>query len=190
MAVLLLAVASIAQSRHVMAAGAWDLRALMAAMSQVRSSTASFTETRYLHLLNQAQTSSGRLVYIAPAHLQKDTVTPVRSRMIIDGDRLTVELQGEPTREISLRDYSGIGALIDGLRATLAGDLTTLTRNFAFRLDGDVNRWALSLTPIDPNLRKLVTAMRITGEQTAITDVETTQSDGDRIDMAVTHEQK
>ena len=110
--------------------------------------------------------------------------------MIIDGDRLTVELQGEPTREISLRDYSGIGALIDGLRATLAGDLTTLTRNFAFRLDGDVNRWALSLTPIDPNLRKLVTAMRITGERTAITDVETTQSDGDRIDMAVTHEQK
>jgi outer membrane lipoprotein-sorting protein len=189
-ATLLLAVVLIAGAPVILAAGEWDLRALMTAMSKIRSSTASFTETRYLHLLKQAQTSTGRLTYVAPDHLQKDTVAPVLSRMTIDGDHLTIELQGEPKREFSLRDYSGIGKLIDGLRATLAGDVATLTRNFTVRLDGDANQWALLLTPIDPNLRQLVTTIRITGEQTAITDIETVEADGDRIDMTISHEQK
>ena len=168
----------------------WNLPTLMAAMHQVRNSSARFVETRYLHLLNQAQRSSGQLIYVAPDHLQKVTIEPAAARMTITGDRLTIERAGEKTRDISLHDYSEIGALVDSMRATLAGDLAALTRHFTANLIGDANHWTLTLAPQEPRLREMVTAIRITGERTALRDIETTEADGDRTDMAISPDQK
>jgi outer membrane lipoprotein-sorting protein len=166
----------------------WTLQTLMAALRQVRSSNASFIETKSLRLLNQVQTSSGRLLYVAPNWMQKQTIAPVASRLTIAGDRLTVERQGEPNREISLQDYSQIGALIDSVRATLAGDATELSRHFAPSLTGDANAWTLTLTPTDPKLRDMVASIRILGQQTAIREIDTDEADGDRTTMAITPE--
>jgi hypothetical protein len=171
-------------------APASNLATLMNAMHQVRESSARFVETKYLHLLNQAQRSSGRLTYVAPDQLRKETIEPIASRMTVIGDRLTIERLGEKPREISLRDYSEVGALIESVRATLAGDLPTLTRHFTAILDGDANRWTLSLTPSEPRLRELVTAIRIKGERNSIRDIETIEADGDRTDTAITPDSK
>jgi hypothetical protein len=167
------------------AAVEWTLPALMNTMRQVRESSGRFVETKYLRLLNQAQRSSGRLIYVAPDRLQKETLEPTTARLTIIGDRLTIERQGEKPKEISLRDYSEIGALVESVRATLAGDLPALTRHFNATLEGDPNSWALNLVPKEAKLRELVTAIRIRGERTAVRDVETTEADGDRTDMAV-----
>ena len=167
---------------------AWNLPSLMTALRQVRASKASFIETKYLHLLNQAQQSTGRLLYVAPNWMQKQTITPVASRLTIAGDRLTIERQGEPNREISLQDYAQIGALIDSVRATLAGDVTELSRHFAPALTGDASAWTLTLTPTDPKLRDMVAFIRILGQQTAIREIDTTEADGDRTTMAITPE--
>jgi outer membrane lipoprotein-sorting protein len=172
------------------AAPAWNLAALMNAMHQVRESSAHFVEMKYLHLLNQAQRSSGRLTYVAPDQLTKETIEPAASRMTIVGDRLTIARQGEKARDISLQDYSEVGALIESVRATLAGDLPTLTRHFTAVLDGDANRWTLSLTPFEPRLRELVTAIRIKGERNSIRDIETIEADGDRTDTAISPDSK
>ena len=110
--------------------------------------------------------------------------------MTIIGDHLTVESSGQKTREVSLRDYSEIGALVESIRATLAGDLPALTRHFTTSLDGDASHWTLTLIPADTKLRELVTAIRIKGEQTSIRDIETTEADGDRTDTAITPDQK
>jgi Outer membrane lipoprotein carrier protein LolA-like len=168
----------------------WNLTALMNTMHQVRQSSAGFVETKYLHLLNQAQRSSGRLTYVAPDQLTKETYEPVASRMTVIGDRLTMERQGEKPRDISLRDYSEVGALIEGVRATLAGDFPTLARHFTAVLDGDANRWTLSLTPLEPRLRELVTAIHIKGERSSIRDIETIEADGDRTDTAISPDLK
>jgi hypothetical protein len=169
---------------------AWNLATMMNAMHQVRESSAHFVETKYLHLLNQAQRSSGRLTYVAPDQLRKETIEPIASRITVIGDRLTIERQGERTRDISLRDYSEVGALIESVRATLAGDLPTLNRHFIAVLDGDANRWTLSLTPSEPRLRELVTAIRIKGERNSIRDIETIEFDGDRTDTAISPDPK
>jgi hypothetical protein len=164
--------------------------ALMNALRQVRESSARFTETKYLHLLNQARHSSGRLIYVAPDRLWKETIEPAAARLTIAGDRLTIERQGEKTRDLSLRDYSEIGALVESVRATLAGDLPALSRHFTPALSGEATGWTLTLTPIEPKLLDLVTAIRIKGEQTSIRDIETTEADGDRTDMAITPDAK
>jgi hypothetical protein len=168
----------------------WNLTTLMNAMHQVRQSSAGFVETKYLHLLNQAQRSSGRLTYVAPDQLTKETYEPIASRMTVIGDRLTMERQGEKSHDISLRDYSEVGALIEGVRSTLAGDLPTLARHFAAVVDGDANRWTLSLTPLEPRLRELVTAIHIRGERNSIRDIETIEADGDRTDTAISPDLK
>ena len=87
--------------------------ALLAALRQVRSSTAHFVEMRYLHLLNQPQQSSGRLLYVAPDYLQKTTTEPIRVTSDHQRRPLTIEQQGQPNRAIALQDYSAIGTLVD-----------------------------------------------------------------------------
>jgi len=187
-ALVLLSAAPSAQPQT--AAPDWSLPQLMAALHQVPASTARFVETRYLHLLNQAQRSSGRLIYIAPDRLQKATIEPIPARLTIAGDRLTIERQGEQNRTISLQDSSQIGALVESIRATLAGDLPALTAHFTTALAGNANVWTLTLTPRDARLRELVTTIRISGERTAIREIETMEPDGDRTDMAIAPEPK
>ncbi len=168
----------------------WSVQSLMGALSQVRASAAHFVETKYLHVLNQAQISSGRLTYVAPDRLWKETTEPTSARLTIIGDNLTIERQGERTRAISLREYSEIGALVEAVRATHAGDLPSLSRHFNIGLEGNADRWTLILAPKEARLRELVTTIRIKGEHAAIRDVETTEADGDRTDMAVTPDQR
>jgi hypothetical protein len=154
----------------------------------VRSSTARFVETRYLHLLNQPQHSSGQLLYVAPGYLQKTTTEPTPSRLTISGDRLTFEQQGQPNRAISLHDHSELGTLVDSTRAILAGDLAALTGSFTTTITGGPESWTLTLQPRQAKLQEAVTSIRIAGTQTTIRDVLTLQADGDRTDMAVTPE--
>jgi hypothetical protein len=185
-----LAVIAPALAQRPAATPEWNLTTLMNTMHRVRQSSAGFVETKYLHLLNQAQRSSGRLTYVAPDQLRKETYEPIASRMTVIGDHLTLERQGEKPRDISLRDYSEVGALIEGVRATLAGDLPTLARHFTAVLDGDANRWTLSLAPLEPRLRELVTAIHIKGERDSIRDIETIEADGDRTDTAISPDLK
>jgi hypothetical protein len=166
----------------------WTLPTLLSAMRQVRSSSAHFVELRYLHLLNQPQQSSGKLLYVAPNYLQKTTTEPTPSRLTISGDRLTIEQQGQPNRAIALQDYSAIGTLVDSTRAVLAGDLPALTRSFVATLAGGQEGWTLTLEPRDVKLREMVASIRIQGQRGSIRDILTLQADGDRTDMAVTPE--
>jgi hypothetical protein len=188
--VLLCATTLSVRAHNTAVAPEWNLSTLMNALHQVRSSTARFVETKYLHLLNQAQRSSGRLIYVAPDRLQKETIEPTTSRVTIAADRLSIERPGEPTRDISLRDHPEIGGLVESIRATLAGDLAALTRYFTVTLEGGVNSWTLSLTPGEPKLRELVTAIHIKGDHATIREIETTEADGDRTDTVVTPDSK
>ena len=189
-AVLFVLLASILMPTRATAALEWNLPTLMATMRQVRASTAHFVETKYLRLLNQAQHSSGRLIYAAPDHLRKETTEPSPESMTIAGDRLTIERPGDKPRTISLRDYSEIGALVESIRATLAGDLSALTNHFTATLDGGADNWALNLTPREPKLRELVTMIRIKGQRATIREIETLEADGDRSDIAISPDSK
>lgn len=168
----------------------WNLPALMTTLRQVRGSTAHFDETRYLHLLSQPQRSSGRLIYVAPDRLQKETLEPTASRMTIIGDRLTIERPGGSPREMSMRDNAAVGALVESVRATLAGDLPALTRYFLVTLDGGPDNWSLGLVPREGSLRELIATIRIQGGRDAIREIDTAAANGDRTDTVITPDPK
>jgi outer membrane lipoprotein-sorting protein len=163
----------------------WTLPQLMAALQQVHAATASFVERKYMRILREPLQSSGRLVYVRPDKLQKDTVEPKPERLAVDGDQLTIERRGDPARRLSLQEFPQIWAFVESIRATLAGDLPTLSRFYDVSLRGSAEDWMLQLVPKDGKTRELVSAIRISGGEGAIRHVETLEGDGDRTSMTI-----
>ena len=168
----------------------WGLPELMAQLRQVRTATGYFVERKYLHLLPDPLQSSGWLTYIAPDRLQKETLEPKPARLTVDADHLTIEREGEKPRDIALREIPELGALIESIRATLAGDAAQLMRHHTVTLDGTASRWTLLLIPREPTLRRLITAIHIAGSGATIQSIQTQEADGDHTDMTITADRR
>ena len=166
----------------------WGLPQLMAQMHAVRSASARFIERKFDQLLNQPLQSSGTLIFIAPDTLQKETLAPAPSRLTVVADRLTIVQPDGRTRTLSLSEVPELGALVASIRATLAGDAATLDRYYALTLSGSAGDWSLVLQPRDARLRDLLTMIRIRGEGSLISRIETVEHDGDRTEMTITPE--
>lgn len=188
-AVILVAAASLLGLPGTAAAGALDLPQLMARFGAIKTARAQFTEQRYLHMLKGPMEDSGTLAYTAPDRLEKDTLHPTQQRMIVAGGTLTIEQLGK-TQQLNLADYPQIGGFIDGIRATLAGDLTTLQRIYRTDLTGTMDAWVLRLQPRDPSMQAIVQSISISGSDTRIAHIETVEHDGDHIDMTITEAER
>jgi outer membrane lipoprotein-sorting protein len=164
----------------------WGLPQLMASLRQVKSASAQFVERKSLKLVSEPLVASGTLLYVAPDQVQKITVTPQWQRLAVSGDTLTME--GGPddrSRTLSLSSYPQVAAFVEGIRATLAGDLDALQRFYDVQLTGVPEAWQLRLQPKEPKLRKLVQWIRIDGDQDRIRTVETEEGDGDHSEMSI-----
>ena len=159
-------------------AAEWDIDQLMHGLAQIRSGHASFLEKKYIAMLDKPVESSGDLFYSAPDHLGKRTLKPKTESMTVDGGALVIE-RGHQKYHLQLQDYPEVGAFIDSIRGTLAGDRKALERNYRLSLDGTAERWTLQLLPADEKMQAVVRRIRITGVRDAVRSIEITQTDGD-----------
>lgn len=162
----------------------WGLQELMLRLSAVQNATAHFVEHKFLHMLKKPLVASGTLVYMAPGRLQKDTLQPRPEHLLVDGDTLSIEREGK-TEMLQLADYPQIGAFIEGIRATLAGDLRALDRFYTVRLDGSSEAWQLLLQPRDAKMQEIVHAILISGSNARVERIDTQEGDGDRSEMTI-----
>lgn len=162
----------------------FDLAQLMRQLGAVKSSTARFTERKYLRVLKEPIEDSGTLVYVAPDRLQKDTLQPKFESLRIDAETITIEREGK-TQTLKLDDYPEIWGFIDGIRATLAGDLAALDRQYLVNLAGTVDDWQLLLQPRDRKTSRILASILISGAQTHIKRISTQEGDGDRTEMII-----
>jgi outer membrane lipoprotein-sorting protein len=171
------------------APGAWDLKRLMHELSQVKSTKARFSERKDVAILSAPLESSGTLLYTAPDKLEKHTLAPRAESLVLDGDRLTLENKARNQRRtFALRDQPEIGAFVESIRSTLAGDLATLSRYYQVALDGAQGRWRLTLKPIEPAMQRVVSEIRLDGGGSSISSIEITETNGDRSVMTITPE--
>lgn len=164
----------------------WGLSQLMSSLQQVKSASGEFTERKDMHMLSTPLMFSGTLSYRAPDWMQKITVSPIPQQFTLDGNQVTIT--GGPdgqTHTFSISDAPQVGVLIEGIRATLAGDLPMLDRYYAVKLTGDAADWQLLLQPKDTALTRFVKWIRIAGNQDRIRVIETEESDGDRSKMSI-----
>jgi outer membrane lipoprotein-sorting protein len=165
----------------------WDFARLMGELAQVQTSRARYSEVRRVAVLQKPLQLSGTLFYARPARIEKHQTLPFKEVMRVDGDRLSVEREGK-TREIRLQNSSLVAALVESLRATLAGDGTELERLYSVRVQGTRQRWTLALTPREVEIAGVVKSVVIAGSGSRVARLEILEPGGDGSVMTI-HEE-
>ena len=173
----------------------WGVDALMRELAIIKHSEANFTEKRYSYFLKQPIIVKGTLSFRAPDTLIKHSLTPNDERLEVAGDSIHIKMYREDKlieRELSIYAYPALLPLVQGVRSTLAGDLTTLLQHYRLKLEGGREQWHLLLLPkVDPNeegdgLAEIIRSINIKGRGSKIHHVEITEINGDRSVMAIT----
>jgi hypothetical protein len=166
------------------AAAQWSVNELMAALAARGNANATFTERRYVPILDAPVQSSGTLRFVMPDRLEKHTLQPRAESLVLAGDQLTLQ-QGQRTRRLALTDLPDSGLAINSLRGTMAGDLASLRRGWTVTLHGERRIWTLSLTPVSQAVAQYIEAVLIEGRQDQIDSIEIRQADGVRSVMRI-----
>jgi outer membrane lipoprotein-sorting protein len=169
----------------VRAAETFTPQALMTLLAHNKTNRADFVDRKFLSSMDRPLESSGELLYTAPARLEKRTLKPKPETLIVDGDALTIERNGT-RRSISLASYPEIAPFVDSIRATLAGDLATLSRDYRVTVDGTADNWRLVLLPSDQRIATTISRVTLTGHDGLITTFEVLQADGNRSVSTIT----
>lgn len=166
-----------------------ELVKVMQLLAQVKSSEARFVEQKSIASLTRPLTLSGRLSYVRGGRVERYVQAPYEERLVVDGDTLVVEniSRGE-ILTVALRSHPGAWAFVEGLRATLGGDLATLERYYRTGFSGNVDAWTLELVPRDEQMARQVQSMRFRGRRAAITAIQVDEAGGNRSLMTITRE--
>jgi Outer membrane lipoprotein carrier protein LolA-like len=169
-----------------------ELVRLFSELGARRERQARFTERKFSALLKAPVESSGTLVFRAPDLLEKRTVAPQRESVRIEGNVVTYE--GAPLggnvqkRTFALSDAPLLAALIESLRATLAGDLPALRRHYdvSWSAPQSPKGWQLTLAPREQALREAVAKVVMRGAGSEVSAVEIVEASGDFTLMQIT----
>ena len=165
----------------------WDFARLMGELAQVQTSRARYSEVKRVALLQKPLQLSGTLFYARPARLEKRQTLPFEEVISVDGGWLTVEREGK-TRRIALQNAPLVAALVESLRATLAGDGAELERLYSVRVQGTRRRWTLALTPRESEVAGVVKSVGISGSGSRIVRLEILEPGGDGSVMTIHQE--
>jgi outer membrane lipoprotein-sorting protein len=158
---------------------AFGLDELMATLAQRKSGEARFAEERFVSSLDRTLNYTGTLSFSAPDRLERQTMTPRRESIIVEGNQLTMQ-RGDRVRHLALDAVPELAAMVTAMRGTLSGDGSALRRYFKTTVDGRAARWTLTLVPLDFRLLGVVRQMRIDGMHADVRVVELQLADGDR----------
>ena len=178
-AIALAGLASAAVPSPAPAAAGTDLDRVKGALAQRKHGHVSFTEKKFIALLDRPVESSGELLYDAPDRLEKRTIKPKPEDLVLEGGVVSAQ-RGRHHYVLDLKQYPQVVPFIESIRATLAGDRAALERVFKVDFAGSFEHWTLGLVPLDSKLSGTVKEIHIEGEKDLIHSVEIREADGDR----------
>lgn len=151
---------------------------LMSLLGQRRRGEVSFTEHDTLRVLTHPMVSSGVLIYVAPDHLEKRTLQPRKSTLILDHGTLMVSAGGR-SYHLELSDYPQIAPYVQAIADTLSGNRAALERLFQVDFAGTLAHWTLTLTP-RAGQHSPIRRIRIEGTQAELQLIVIEQTHGER----------
>lgn len=161
-----------------------DIDQVMGLLAMRQHGRVEFIEQQFLAILNRPVESSGEMRYDAPDRLEKRTLLPHVETLLLADGVLTME-RGGRRHVLDLHRYPQIQPFVESIRATLAGDRASLERFFRVEFDGSVQRWVLTLVPLDHQVRQSVSQIQINGSRDQLSRIEIRQADGDRTLMTL-----
>ena len=162
-----------------------SLGTLLQAIGARPHARATFVEHQYLKILKRPLETQGELLFTPPDRLEKRTLAPRPESLRVEAGQLTLE-RGKRRMSVALASYPQVAPLVEGIRATLAGDRATLERLFVVAFTPGTGQWSLALQPRDAQLARMVRELRIGGRGSEVLSVETLRGDGDRSVMDIT----
>ena len=151
------------------------LAQVMAGLASVRERRSTFTEQKAIPEIDLPLPSEGTLHWMAPDRLEKHTTWPIDERIAVAQGRLAYERPDRGIRrDFALEEQPEMGALVEAIRGTLAGDLAALRRHYRIGFEaGRDGSWRMTLTPLSLRIRGAIQSIVVTGEGTEIRGVDT-----------------
>lgn len=163
----------------------WSLQELMGLLAQQKSGKASFVEKKFINFLDKPLESSGELSFEAPDRLEKRTLKPRFESMLLEGDKLTINMYEKRPFNLRLQDHPEVAAMVESIRGTLSGDLAALEKNYAVEFSGVQSKWLLTLIPVNKAVAKVVRKVQLGGAEANVKTISFEQADGDRLEMTI-----
>jgi len=169
-------------------ASTWSLPDLMHDLAQVHAASARFTERKTIQALSAPLLVSGTLRYVAPDYVRKTTLQPVPEDFVLDHGQITMTGPDQKPQIFAVAGNPMIAGLVEGVRATLAGDLPALEQFYTVKLTGTQQNWQILLRPRDKNAAHFLSWMIIQGAEQKITAIDTQNANGDHAEMGVSED--
>ncbi|MCB2017994.1 MAG: outer membrane lipoprotein carrier protein LolA [Hydrogenophaga sp.] len=163
---------------------AYDIDQLMSDLATQKGGRAKFVEKRHVALLDKPVQASGEMVFSPPDRLEKRTILPKPETMVLDKDTLSLE-RDKRKYTISLTNRPEAQAFVESIRSTLAGNRRALEQDYALKLEGDAQRWVLTLLPSEPAIAALLKRITVTGSRNQVRHIEYLQADGDSSEISI-----
>lgn len=160
------------------------LAELMQLLASVKESRARFVETKHSGLLKSPLVLKGTLSYRRPDRVEKHVLSPYDERITLESGRLTLESRAR-NETFSIAAAPAAAALVESIRATLAGDLAALRHYYSVEFKGSLDDWSLTLQPRDPPIQEILTSVTLSGSRERIRRVEIDEAGGDRSVMEI-----
>jgi hypothetical protein len=155
-----------------------SLDGLFAMMSRSPGLFARFHEEKTIALLVQPLRSDGTLHFDKKHGLARHTLSPKRQSVLLSGSTLAL-WDGAKVETVPLQSSAPLRALAEAFALLLAADRAGLEKSFSLGFHAEGKAWKLSLSPKSPDLRKLVVAIDLAGEDRSPRTLEVHEASGD-----------
>jgi hypothetical protein len=162
-----------------------DLDSILNALAQRKHAHVEFDERITSSLLKKPLRASGELFFDAPDRLEKRTSKPAPEDLVVEADVVTI-VRGGRRNTIRLSQYPPLRPLLEGIRATLAGDRAALQKSFQLTVDRADKAWTLTLRPLPAPAASTYELIRIRGSAGIVLSVMMQRTNGDRTEMSLT----
>lgn len=156
------------------------LDGLLARFAAMKGLSAKFREEKTMALLAAPLINEGELHFAAPGRLVRHTRAPVRSTVLIDGERLTFG-DARGVEAISFAQNPVVGLFVASFVKIFAGDKAALQAMYkmSFEAGPTADAWSLRLRPQVAPMDKIVDRIEVTGEGTVIKTMKVVEVGGD-----------
>ncbi len=173
----------------------WDISRLMHQFSKTVHAKLVFRETRNSAFLVTDLVTEGNIEYRRPDYIEKNTVSPIVEKIVIDGNYLSIEKAAHSkkgddvvqVRKYPVQSHPVLATAVASFRAILGGDLVRIQEDFEIELDGSSANWQLHLTPTNPEILKYFDRIALYGSDARIQKVVSILADGDQSMLELTY---
>lgn len=157
-----------------------ELDAFLARFAAMPGLSAKFREEKTMALLAAPLINEGVIYFASPGRLARHTTAPVKSSVIIDGERMTFG-DSRGVDAVSFEQNPVLGLFVTSFVKIFAGDKEALAKMYAMELRGDpAGAWALKLRPQISPMDQVIAGIELVGDGLVVKSMTVDEVGGDR----------